>query len=58
MRRHTHTNSHLRNAGNESNEGMISSSLDAPVQTQFYEQSKLILDICNTAYSVQLMGTE
>lgn len=33
MMRHTHTISHLPNAGNKSNEDMISSSLDAVVQS-------------------------
>lgn len=58
MRRHIHTISHSPNAGNETKEDMVSSSLDTVVQTQFYEQSKLILVICNSACSVQLMGRE
>lgn len=56
MRRRIHTISHLRNAGNESNEDMISSSLDAIEQTQFYEQTELLFSICNTVYSLQLMA--
>lgn len=44
MSRHTHINSHLRNAGNDSNEDVVGYSSDALVQTLLHEQSKLILD--------------
>lgn len=62
MSRHIHTNSHLPNAGNETNEATIVYSSDALVQTHLHEQPKLILDWdlkhLHIAYSVQLTSRE